>query len=190
MPISLQGPRPARAPALRYHRSVARIAILTSSDSGAAGDRDDLSGDLIARRAADAGHEVSARALLPDDRERIAGQLRAWCDGGIADVVITTGGTGFGPRDLTPEATRDIAEREAPGIAVALWLEGLKKTPYAVLSRGIAVTRGRTLVVNLPGNPKAVAEGMDVLLPLLPHISEVLCGPFEHVTDADTGHRS
>ena len=167
-----------------------RVALLTCSDKGAAGARDDASGDLALKRIEESGHTVSARAIAPDDRATIAAQLRAWCDAGAADVIVTTGGTGLSPRDITPEATRDVAERDVPGLPVALWLEGLKKTPYAVLSRGIAVTRGRTLVVNLPGNPKAVDEGHDVLLPLFVHIRDVLALPIEHRTDADTGHAS
>ena len=167
---------------------MARIAVLTCSDKGAAGAREDASGDLAEERCRAAGHVIAARALLPDDRELIAAQLRAWADGDLADVVITTGGTGLSPRDVTPEATRDVAERDVPGLPLALALAGLKKTPYAVLSRGVAVTRGRTLIVNLPGNPKAVAEGLEVLLPLVPHIAEVLRLPVEHRTDADSGH--
>jgi molybdopterin adenylyltransferase len=167
---------------------MARIAILTCSDKGAAGGRADSSGDLAEERCRAAGHHVVARLLVADDRDQIAATLASWADDGIADVVLTTGGTGLSPRDITPEATKDVAERDVAGIPVALWLEGLKKTPYAVLSRGVAVTRGRTLIVNLPGNPKAVAEGLDVLLPLLPHIADVLSLPLEHVTDADTGH--
>lgn len=165
-----------------------RVAILTCSDKGSAGGREDSSGDLAHARLVEAGHEVAARAIVPDDRELIASTLRDWCDTAAADVVITTGGTGLSPRDVTPEATRDIAERDVPGIPVALWLEGLKNTPFAVLSRGIAVVRARTLVVNLPGNPRAVAEGLDVLLPLIPHAARVLAEPVEHRTAADTGH--
>jgi molybdopterin adenylyltransferase len=167
---------------------MARIAILTCSDKGAAGGRVDSSGDLAAERCRAAGHEVVARRIVADERGLISAALASWADEGLADVVLTTGGTGLSPRDITPEATRDIGERDVPGIPVALWVEGLKKTPYAVLSRGVAVTRGHTLIVNLPGNPKAVAEGLDVLLPLLPHITEVLSLPIEHLTDADTGH--
>jgi molybdopterin adenylyltransferase len=164
----------------RYHCPVARIAILTLSDKAAASERADTSGDRVAARIQETGHTLAARELLPDDRVAIAERLRAWCDGGIADVIVTTGGTGLTARDVTPEATMDIAEREVPGLVLALHLEGLKKTPYAVLSRGVAVTRGATLIVNLPGNPKAVDEGMDVLLPLVPHIAELLAGPVEH----------
>ena len=165
-----------------------RVAVLTCSDKGAAGQREDASGDLAASRLALAGHEVVARVILPDDHAAIAAQLRRWCDASVADVVITTGGTGLSPRDITPEATRAIAERDVPGIPVALWVEGLKKTPFAVLSRGIAVVRARTLVVNLPGNPRAVDEGLDVLLPLIAHAARVLAEPVEHATSADTGH--
>ncbi len=165
-----------------------RVALLTCSDKGAAGAREDTSGDLADARLAAAGHIVVDRRLLPDDRVQISTLLARWCDTALADVVITTGGTGLSPRDITPEATRDIGERDVPGLPIALALEGLKKTPYAVLSRGIAVTRGRTLIVNLPGNPKAVAEGLDVLLPLISHIRDVLALPVEHRTDADTGH--
>lgn len=159
---------------------MARIAILTVSDRGAAGEREDLGGPLIAELAAAGGHAVVARGVVPDEREAIAERLRAWADAGTADVILTTGGTGLTPRDVTPEATRDVAEREALGIAVALVVNGLRHTPFAALTRGLAVTRGRTLIVNLPGNPKAVREGMDVLLPLLDHVAELLAGPVEH----------
>lgn len=157
-----------------------RVAILTVSDRGAAGEREDLGGPLIAEMAAGAGHVVVARAVVPDERGRIAEVLRGWADGAVADVVVSTGGTGLTPRDVTPEATLDVAEREVPGIAVALVVNGLRHTPFAALTRGRAVTRGRTLIVNLPGNPKAVREGMEVLLPLLDHVGELLAGPVDH----------
>ena len=159
---------------------MARVAILTLSDKGAAGQREDKSGDRLEARLRAAGHQLARRVLLPDDRESISALLREWCDGNAADVVITTGGTGLTPRDVTPEATLDVAERQLSGLVTALHLEGLKKTPYAVLSRGVAVTRGATLIVNLPGSTKAVDEGLDVLLPLLDHIAELLAGPVEH----------
>ncbi len=164
-----------------------RLAILTASDKGAAGQRDDASGDLIAERCRAAGHDIARRALVPDERATIAQTLAAWCDDAVADVVLTTGGTGLTPRDITPEATRDIAERDVPAIPIALALAGLRKTPFAALTRGVAVTRGRTLIVNLPGSPKAVAEGLDVLLPLLPHIGELLAGPVEHAVPPSSG---
>ena len=156
------------------------MAILTASDKGAAGERADASGETIASLCRGAGHEVVRQEVVPDEREKIALALAAWCDGRVADVIITTGGTGLTARDVTPEATRDIAERDVPGIPIALVIEGLKKTPYAALSRGVAVTRAQTLVVNLPGSPKAVSEGMAVLLPLFGHIAELLAGPVEH----------
>lgn len=165
-----------------------RVAILTASDKAARGEREDASGDLAVRRCEEAGHQVVARVAVPDERAAIAERLRAWCDGKVADIVITTGGTGLAPRDVTPEATLDVAERQVPGLPIALALEGLKKTPYAVLSRGVAVLRGSTLVVNLPGNPRAVDEGLDVLLPLFEHIGQVLGASMEHRTAADTGH--
>ena len=159
---------------------MARIAILTASDKGAAGERADTSGDTIARRIAEAGHELAWREIVADDRPILAARLAAWADEAIADIILTTGGTGLTPRDVTPEATRDIAERDVPAIPVALAVAGLQKTPFAALSRGIAVTRGKTLIVNLPGSPKAVDEGMDVLLPLFPHIVDLLAGPLEY----------
>lgn len=165
---------------LQYHCFVARIAILTASDKAAIGERHDASGDTIATRCTAAGHEIARRTVVPDDRGTIATTLAAWCDDSVADIVLTTGGTGLTARDVTPEASRDIAERDVPGIPIALALAGLQNTPYAALTRGVAVTRGSTLVVNLPGSPKAVAEGLDVLLPLIPHVAELLAGPVEH----------
>jgi molybdenum cofactor synthesis domain-containing protein len=159
---------------------VARVAILTASDKGAAGEREDISGQTIARMLLEAGHEVVRHDIVADDRALLAEHLRVWADMEICDVILTTGGTGLTPRDQTPEATRDIAERDVPGIPVALIQNGLRHTPYAALTRGVAVTRGRTLIVNLPGSPKAVAQGMDVLLPLLGHVAELLEGPLEH----------
>ena len=159
---------------------MSRIAILTCSDRGAAGDRQDTSGDAIQSRCTAAGHVVVARAIVADDIDAIGARLAQWADSGTVDIVVTTGGTGLTPRDVTPDATRNIAEREVPGIPIALALEGLKHTPYAALTRGIAVTRGATLIVNLPGSPAAVEEGMGVLLPLFDHVAALLAGPVEH----------
>ena len=166
--------------ATAYTFPMARVAILVASDRGAAGQRLDLSGEAIAVRCSAEGHDVVRREIVADDRATIAGTLANWADAHLADLIITTGGTGLTPRDVTPEATRDIAERDVPGIPMALAIAGLGKTRYAALTRGIAVTRGATLIVNLPGSPKAVEEGLDVLVPLIPHIAELLAGPHEH----------
>jgi len=159
---------------------MARVCVLTCSDKGAAGLRDDESGATIVRMLQEAGHEVMRRDIVPDAREVIAEHLRVWADDSLCEAIITTGGTGLTERDVTPEATRDVAEREVPGIAYALVANGLRYTPHAALTRGLAVTRGSTLIVNLPGSPKAASQGMDVLLPLLSHVAELLGGPVEH----------
>ncbi len=135
-----------------------RLGILTVSDAGSRGEREDRSGDAIAAWAAERGHEVTARALVPDDTHRIVPVLLAWCDGGEVDLLLTTGGTGLGPRDVTPEATRAVLEREAPGLAEEIRRRGNAKTVHAMLSRGLAGARGATLVVNLPGSPERGAR--------------------------------
>ena len=154
-------------------------AILTTSDQGAAGTRADTSGDLLQRLLTEAGVEVVERALLPDDRPAIAAQLSAWADGRGVNLIVTTGGSGLGARDVTPEATAEVLDRQAPGIAEALRAEGRLSTPLAALSRGIAGTRGRCLIVNLPGSPKAVEESFAALQPLLSHAVESMLGPIE-----------
>lgn len=152
-----------------------RVAVLTVSDRSARGERADEGGPLVERLVAEAG-EVVARGLVPDEREAIESALREWADAGAADLILTTGGTGLGPRDVTPEATRAVIEREAPGIAEAMRAAGMRVTPYAALSRQVAGTRWRTLIVNLPGSPKAAAESLEAILEILPHAVEMAAG--------------
>jgi molybdopterin adenylyltransferase len=153
-----------------------RAIVITVSDKGYAGQRQDASGPLLAEALRQMGAEVVEQALVPDEPERIAALLRRCADDKQVDLVITTGGTGLAPRDHTPEATRTVIERETPGLAELLRFEGYKKTPLAVLSRGVAGVRGRCLIINLPGNPKAVREGMETLAPILPHAIQMLRG--------------
>ena len=160
-----------------------RVAVLTVSDRVAGGSREDAGGDALEELLARAGAEVVAREVVPDERAAISTALRAMA--GRADVVLTTGGTGLGPRDVTPEATRQVLDREAPGIAEALRHASLAITPFAMLSRATAGLAGRTLVVNLPGNPKAVREEWAVLAPVLAHAVETARGP---VPDASHHH--
>ena len=145
-----------------------QTAILTVSTTLARGEGDDVSGDLLARLATEAGCEVVVRDVVGDDKGRIEPALRGFVRKGVA-LVFTTGGTGLTPDDVTPEATRAVIEREAPGIAEALRAESLKHTPMGMLARGVAGTAGRTLIVNLPGNPKAIAQLFPVLAPTLRH---------------------
>lgn len=151
-----------------------RVAILTVSDRGASGEYEDRSGPLIADIfESRTDWEVGPQKVVPDNFDIIANTLTQWVAGG-ANLILTTGGTGFAPRDITPEATRYVIEREAPGIAEALRAESLKVTRHAMLSRAIAGIRARTLIINLPGSPKAVQENLEVLLPVLPHALELL----------------
>ncbi len=153
-----------------------KIAILTVSDKGAAGEREDISGAVIVEEIADIGGEIVARDILPDERDQLSERLKYYADELEVELVLTTGGTGFSPRDWTPEATLDIADREAPGLAEAMRQESLKITPHAMLSRAVAAIRGRTLIVNLPGSPKAVRENLQTIKPALPHAIDILTG--------------
>jgi molybdenum cofactor synthesis domain-containing protein len=146
-----------------------RLAILTISDGVSRGARADRSGELIADWAAARGHHLVEHAIAPDEVAAIAARLMAWADSGAADLILTTGGTGFTERDLTPEATRAIIEREAPGVAEAIRRYGAETTDFAWLSRGVAGIRGRTLIVNLPGSTGGVRDGVKVLDRILAH---------------------
>lgn len=151
-------------------------AVLTCSDRCARGEAVDTSGPHVAERLQEAGFDVVELLVVPDDVAAIGAALRRWADELGVDVVITTGGTGFSPRDVTPEATLAVVDRRAAGIAELIRAKGLKKTPHACLSRGEAGLRGRTLVVNLPGSLKAVRDGMDTLVPILAHAVRMIAG--------------
>jgi len=153
-----------------------KVGILTVSDKCSQGERKDRSGKLICQTLAENGYEIYTYKIVPDEEEIIIQHLIKWSDELHLDLIVTTGGTGLSPRDVTPEATLKVVKKEVHGIAEALRLEGLKKTPHAMLSRGIAGTRGETLIINLPGSPKAVKEGLEVLLPILSHALAKLKG--------------
>ena len=151
-----------------------RFGILTLSDRSARGERDDASGPALANLIQGEGWSVVRQSLLPDDESAIREILTAWSDSGEIDVVLTTGGTGFAPRDVTPEATRAVIQREAPGLAEAMRAASLKVTPHAMLSRIVTGIRGKTLIVNLPGSPKGAVENLQVILPVIPHAIQLL----------------
>lgn len=158
-----------------------RIAILTVSDAGARGERVDSSGDTIAAWARARAAQVVDRQLVPDESDRIVPVLLGWCDQDLADLVLTTGGTGLSPRDITPEATRAVIEREAPGIAERLRISAIDSFPRSALSRGIAGVRHRTLVVNLPGSPGGVRDALQALEPIIDHAIQIVRGtPTDH----------
>ena len=153
-----------------------RVAIITLSDSGYAGQREDKSGPVIRELVEGAGYEVVHTALLPDGLELLSSELKRLCDNDLADLILTTGGTGFSPTDLTPEATLAVTERPAPGIAEAMRWQSLQITSRAMLSRAAAGIRKQALMVNLPGSPKAVRECLEFILPALGHGLEILKG--------------
>ena len=153
-----------------------QAAVITLSDKGAAGERKDESGPAIAARLRENGYEVVETILLADDRERLENTLIRLADQRQLDLILTTGGTGFSPRDITPEATLAVAHRQAPGIAEAIRAASMNITPRAMLGRGVSVIRGKTLIINLPGSPKACQESMDVFLDTIPHAMGLLRG--------------
>jgi molybdopterin adenylyltransferase len=158
-------------------------AVITVSDKGYAGEREDTSGPLLSELLRQMGAEVVHQTIVPDEQAHITQALQALADEARVDLVVTTGGTGPAPRDVTPEATRSVIERDMPGLAEVLRFTGYQQTPLAVISRGVAGIRGRTLIVNLPGSPRAVREGMATLAPILPHAIQMLQG-------IDTEHKA
>jgi molybdenum cofactor synthesis domain-containing protein len=159
-----------------------RIGVLTVSDACSRGERQDDSGRLLEDWCLGEGHELVYRGTVPDQTESIVPILLRWADGGGVDVILTTGGTGFGPRDLTPEATRALLDRPAPGLSEAIRRRGEDATPFAPLSRGLAGSRGKVFLANLPGSPGGVRDGLQILGPLMRHLVGLLRG-------SDTPHR-
>jgi len=153
-----------------------RTAIITLSDKGSKGEREDESGGTIREMISGIGADVSHYEVLPDERPLIAAALARLADSGTIDLILTTGGTGVAPRDVTPEATREVIDRELPGMSEAMRAESLKKTPHAMISRAVAGMRKQTLIVNLPGSPRAVRENLAVILPALTHAIEKIKG--------------
>lgn len=153
-----------------------KVAILTASDKGSRGEREDRSAQVIKEMLVSLGAEVIAYDIVPDEKEQLIAKLLEYTDQKRADLILTTGGTGLTPRDVTPEATLAVIEREIPGIAEAMRAAGLKHTPHAMLSRAVAGSRGRTLIINLPGSPRAVMENLRVIIPALPHALETIQG--------------
>lgn len=159
-------------------------AVLTISDSVAAGPRVDRSGPAVRDRLELLGWKVAVMEVLPDEAEQIAMRMATLADGGQLSAIFTTGGTGLAPRDVTPEATRGVLDREIPGLGELMRLKGRESTPLAALSRSLAGTRGKVLIVNLPGSPKGAVESLDAIVELAPHVLELLRGQTEHAVSA------
>ena len=155
-------------------------AVLTISDSASTGARQDSSGPAVRERLERLGWNVSVMEVIPDEIPQIAGRLATLADGGQVSAIFTTGGTGITPRDVTPEATRSVIDREIPGFGELMRVRGREFTPLAMLSRSLAGTRGRVLIVNLPGSPKGAVESLDAIVELVPHVLELLGGKVEH----------
>ena len=151
-----------------------RIVVITISDRSSRGEREDKSGPVLETIVESHGWAVVATLIVPDDQSQIEDVLRKQADSGQVDVILTTGGTGFSPRDRTPEATKNVIDRDVPGMAEAMRLASLNITPHAMLSRAVVGIRGKTLIVNLPGSPKAAKENFEVVLPALPHAVQLL----------------
>lgn len=163
------------------------VGILTVSDRGSRGEREDKSGEAVREIISRMDARVVDYAIVPDEKGRISEKLADWADGRGVDIIITTGGTGLTPRDVTPEATLEVLDRTVPGFAEAMRADSLRRTPHAMLSRAVAGTRKRTLIINLPGSPKAVRECLQVILPALPHAVETLKGESGECAETETG---
>jgi len=164
-----------------------KVGILTISDKGARGERHDRSGEVIRESLSKLDCEGIEYDIVPDESDMIAARLAGWADKGSVDVILTTGGTGLGERDVTPEATLSILDKVVPGFAEAMRMKSLEKTPMAVLSRATAGTRGKCLIINLPGSPRAVQECLDVVLPAVPHAVEIIKGEVTEHNIRDAG---
>jgi len=163
---------------------ILRAAVLTISDRSSRGEREDLSGPALVTEIQKLGWEIVETGLVPDDMEQIKSKLLQWSSTGQIDLILTTGGTGFSPRDITPEATQAVVERSAPGLAEAMRSESLKVTSHGMLSRAVAGIRNRTVIVNFPGSPHAAVENLAVIAPVLPHAVELL----NESASAEKGH--
>ncbi len=171
------------------------VGILTISDAASRGQRVDTSGENIATLISKLDVAINARKVVPDEADQIADTFKAWSDTQRLDLILSTGGTGLAPRDVTPEATRRIIDREVPGLAELMRLESAKRNIHAILSRGIVGVRGKTLIVNLPGSPKGVVEMLEIIMPVLPHAIQIMKGvqddhtpPHAHDDDSQARH--
>lgn len=157
-------------------KAIIRAVVLTISDSASRGEREDLSGPAVVAELQALKAEIVATEILPDERDQIAARLRHFADAGVANLIVTTGGTGLAPRDVTPEATKDVIEREAPGLAELMRAESLKITPLGALSRSVCGTRGRALIINLPGSVRGARENLAAIARALPHAVSLVTG--------------